>query len=322
MNGGMVTDARAAMGTRFEVVLPGADRLRLQTAAEAALEEIRRLEEQLSMYRWESELSGINARAAVEAVRVEPQLFELLRIAGEISRTTDGAFDPTIGPLLRAWGFVGGAGAVPAPEEVAAARELTGFDLVELDPEAFTVRFLREGVTLDLGAVGKGYGIDRAVELLEDAGIENALIHGGTSTAFGLGTPDGENGWRVALRNPLAEEGVSLGEVTLRDLALSVSAPHGKAFREGDRLYGHVLDPRTGEPTRGAALAAVGHPSATLTDALSTALLVLGSQGLELLARRYPDADFLVIEGADGRLSARSAGPDRWQLRPALPDSA
>jgi FAD:protein FMN transferase len=309
-----VREARQAMGTRWEIVLPGRDRPRLQAAAEEALEEIERLEAQLSMYRRESELSGINAFAAAGPVQVEPRLFRFLQLALEISRSTEGSFDLTVAPLLRAWGFIGGTGRLALPEEIEAARALTGAHLLELDEAAQTVRFRREGVRLDPGAIGKGYGIDRALEVLQDTGITTALIHGGTSTVYGLGAPPGELGWRVALRDPRGEPDDALGHVLLRDRALSVSAPHGKAFQQGDRLYGHVLDPRTGEPARGGLLAAVSHPSATVTDALSTALLVLGAEGPPVLARSYPEADQLVLVEEDGGVHPHAAGPGSWDL--------
>ncbi len=310
-----VKEARQAMGTRFEVALPGDDLLRLLPAAESALDEVERLERQLSMYRYESEISGINAYAGFQPVRVEPRLFALLRRAQQITRETGGAFDLTVGPLLRAWGFVGGSGAMAEPEAVEAARELVGADRLLLDSEAMTVTFDRPGVLLDLGAIGKGYALDRALEMLEDAGVDRALVHGGTSTVYGLGAPPDSAGWRVALRDPRGEADAVLGTVELRDRALSVSAPHGKAFREGDRLYGHVLDPRTGEPVHGAMLAAVAHPSATLTDALSTALLVLGRDGVPGLAALYPEADLLVVAEEAGGPRAWAAGPDGWRLR-------
>lgn len=312
---GRIVEARNAMGTRFEIVLPGSDAVGLRGAAQAALDEIQRLEAQLTKFDSRSEISGLNAYAAQYPVRVEPRLFQLLHTALDICHATEGAFDPTVGRLMRAWGFVGGSGRLPDLAEVEQARAVTGYRLVGLDPEDFTLWFAREGVSLDLGAIGKGYGIDRALEVLEDAGIEAALLHGGTSTVYGMGAPEGEPGWRVALRDPSAGEGESLGFVCLRDRALSVSGSHGKAFREGDRLYGHVLDPRSGEPTRGALLAAVSHPSATLTDALSTALLVLGPDGLDLIAERYPDADLLVVTPREGGPDLHLAGPGVWQFR-------
>lgn len=322
-----VVEARNAMGTRFEVVLPATERdenpLRLLAAAEAVLDEVERLEAQLSRFRPTSELSGLNARAVLESVRTEPRLFALLQQALSLSQATDGAFDPTVGPLLEAWGFSRGSGSLPDPAQVAEARLRTGAALVVLDEDAFTARFRREGVLLDLGAIGKGYALDRAREVLDDAGISEALVHAGTSTVVALGkSGSDEEPWRIALRDPRSSNDADriLGEVVLRDRALSVSAPHGRSFTAGSREYGHVLDPRTGEPTQGALLAAVSHPSATLTDALSTALLVLGAPGVALLAAQFPDADFLVLdESAGTRLT--TAGPNAWEWK-ATPASS
>jgi thiamine biosynthesis lipoprotein len=289
-----VVEARAAMGSRFEIVLPGDDRVRLQAAAEEALDEIERVEAQLSIYDDRSELTGINLFAAAGPVRVEPRLFALLDLAISTSRATEGAFDPTAGPLIDAWGFRDGTGHLPDPKELEAALELVGAELVELDPKALTVRFLRPGMRLNLGAIGKGYALDRAVEALRYCGIASALLHGGTSTVYGLGAPpDSPNGWPILPRDPRPAV-LSPAPELLRDRALSVSAPHGRAFMDGERLLGHVLDPRIGQPAETAQSALVIHPSATVSDALSTALLVLGEPGVALLESCSPPGQFRV----------------------------
>lgn len=270
--------ARHAMATRFEVALAGGRPEALRAAAEEALDEIDRLEDLLSIYRPNSVLSRLNREAASGAVPVDPVVWGLLRHALDLSALTDGAFDPTAGPLVRAWGFHGASGAAPDPQVLAAAREVVGWQLVELDPDRFTVRFHRPGVLLDLGAVGKGFALDRAVEILREAGIESGLVHGGTSTVCALGSGPGGEGWPVALPVPSGEDGP--GEVVrLRDETLSVSAVWGRAFVAEGRMLGHVIDPRTGEPVMAASMAAVRLPSATESDALSTALLVLGEAG-------------------------------------------
>jgi FAD:protein FMN transferase len=275
--------ARHAMATRFELLLHGEDPVYLRAAGEEALEEIERLEEQLSFYRPSSEISDLNARAAREPMPVDPRLFRLLQRARELWQATEGAFDITVAPLLRCWGFVGGTGRLPEPEALAAARAVTGMDRVELDEERFTVHFNAEGVMLDLGAIGKGYALERAADLLREAGVSSALLHGGTSTVVAVGVPPEEQSWSVAIQHPARpEEHVAV--VSLRDEALSVSAVHGKAFEEEGRLLGHVIDPRTGQPVEGAQLAAVAGASATETDALSTGLLVLGELGLSFVA--------------------------------------
>ncbi len=281
------------MATRFEVMLYGEDPVHLRAAGEEALGEIERLEAQLSFYRPESELSHVNAHAAQGWVQVTPPLFYLLQKAKRLSQMTHGAFDPTVAPLMSCWGFVQGTGHLPDPHALRDARERLGMDKVMLDEDNFAVRFALPGVTLDLGSIGKGYAVERAAQLLRENEVGQALIHGGTSTIVAIGAPPGEEGWTVAVQHP-SHEGERIAALTLRDTSLSVSAPHGKAFEAGGQLYGHVMDPRNGEPVQGAALAAVSLPSATETDALSTALLVLGEPGFPILAEGWTEGRALV----------------------------
>lgn len=273
-----VTLARYAMGTRFELVLEGeGDPVRLRAAGEEAFDEIERLERQLSLYRPESDLSDLNRRAGAGWVRVDPRFFRLVQRSVALSQATGGAFDITVTPLLRAWGFVGDRGRMADSAAVKAARELVGGRHILLDESSSSLRFDCEGVEVDLGAIGKGYAVERALDILRDSGVRTALLHGGTSTIAVLGSPGGSDGWRIAIADPQERENI-LAEVKLHDgEALSVSAQHEKCFTGPDgQVYGHVLDPRTGSPVQGARLAAAVGRSATDTDALSTALLVLG----------------------------------------------
>lgn len=283
-----VAVARNAMATRFEIVLFGKDATSLRAAGEEALNEIERLEAQLSLYRPSSEIANINARAAREPVRVEPSLFRLLEHAKRLSEETRGAFDITIAPLMRAWGLLGGKGKVPTRTELAQARACVGMHLVELDAKNFTIRFARPGVMLDLGAIGKGHAIDQAAEILCDAGVSKALVHGGTSTAYGIGGP-----WKVGIESDKEDP---IAVVELKDTALSVSAVWGKSFRIGKKTYGHVIEPRTGRPVQRALLAAVILPSATETDALSTALLTLGKTKIDYLTELRRGMGTLVVD--------------------------
>ncbi len=270
---GTVRLARMAMACRFELVLQGEDEPWLRAAGEEALREIERLETQLSRFLPASDVSRINTRASEEAVAVEPWLFDLLKQSLYLHRCTDGAFDLTVGPLMKAWGFYGDGGRVPGADELAQARLRTGMHLVELDEAHRTVRFARKGVALDLGAIGKGYAVDEAVRVLREAGVERAFLHGGTSTMYGIGKPLDAESWNVAVVDPrLPDEPVAV--VAIQDEALSVSAVSGKSFEAEGTCYGHVLDPRLGKPVRGALLAATVSSSAATADAISTALLV------------------------------------------------
>ncbi len=291
--------ARNAMATRFEVLLHGENPAALRAAGEEALDEIERVEAQLSLYRPTSEIAHVNARAAREPVRVSPGVFRLLEQARQLHRESGGFFDITVAPLTRCWGFMGGTGKMPDAGELAEARARVGMGLVELNAEDFTVRFGRDGVMLDLGAIGKGYALGRAAELVKEAGVTSAFLHGGTSTAYGLGCPPGAEAWKVAVEYPPGKSAetppIFRAAVALRDEALSVSAVWGRSFQAGEKTFGHVLDPHTGKPVDGALLAAVALPSALETDALSTALLAAGEAGHEKMTGLRPEMRALVI---------------------------
>lgn len=283
----MVALALEAMATRFELVLDGDDPVRLRAAGEEALREIERAEAQLSRYRTSSDVSWINAAAGGQPVRVDPRVHALLRQCASLTKLTDGAFDVTVGPLMVAWGFTaGGRGARPGKARLEEARELVGMSSVELDAASGTVRLPRAGMQIDLGAVGKGWALDRAITVLQELGVRRALLHGGTSSVHVIGTPPDRAFWPVAWRRP----GSAMRTVRLAPAvpALSVSAPHGKAFRAGGRLRGHVLDPRSGQPTQTAPSACVSGPSSTWCDALSTAMLVGGDGLRRRLRERFP----------------------------------
>jgi FAD:protein FMN transferase len=276
-----------AMATRFELVLHGDDPVRLRAAGEQALAAIERLERLLSFYRADSEITALNRHGSERPVRLSSEVFSLLRRCAELASDTHGAFDVTVGQLMRAWRFVGEHGAIPRDGELEVARARVGAHLLEFDEDHGTVRCLAPGVEVDLGAVGKGYAIDAAIDDLKESGITSALLHGGTSSVHALGAPPGEDGWPVTWAGaPDPTHAV----IRLRDRALSVSAPHGKSFVRDGRRYGHVLDPRTGVPVSAGSVCVTG-PQSYLCDALSTALLVRGAEWLPAMRERWPEYD-------------------------------
>ena len=306
-----VTVACHAMATRFEIVLHGENPASLRAAGEEALREVEQLEAQLSLFRAGSEISLLNAHAAKAPVRVTPGLFALLQHAQKLSEESGGAFDITVAPLVRCWGFMGGEGRIARPEELAEARARVGMGLVQLNPADYTVQFMREGVMLDLGAIGKGYAVERAAEVLREAGVTCALVHGGTSTVQALGKPPGEECWKIALETPSSVPGAPptlLATVPLKEQAMSVSGLQEHSFQAGGRTFGHIIDPRTGEPAIGTVLAAVVLPSVTETDALSTALLTVGAAGHDAIARLRPGMRTLVVSESGGKLHAEARG--------------
>ena len=273
-----------AMATRFEIVVDD------DAAAEAALAEIVRLESRLSAFQAASDISWINAHASTRAVKVEPRLFALLQRCVELSAATDGAFDITVGPLMRAWNFKGETGALPSPGRLADARARVGYRHLHLDPSDSTIRFARDGMSIDLGAAGKGYAIDQAIAILREHGVTSALLHGGTSSVHAIGRAAAGEPWRIAWTVPTGSSRI----LELDDGALSVSAPHGKSFRHLGQEYGHVIDPRTGWPTA-ARSAVVTGPGSLECDALSTALLVHGPEWSRVLRVRFPGYDGIGV---------------------------
>lgn len=318
-----VSLAHHAMATRFEIVLHGKNPVSLRAAGEEAFREIDRLEAQLSLYRPNSEISYVNARAARGPVRVSPNLFALLQHAKRLSAETGGAFDITIAPLVQCWGFMGGGGKFPDAARLAGAKANVGMHFVHLNAPDFTVQFERDGVMLDLGAIGKGYAIEQAAEILRDAGVASAIIHGGTSTVCAIGRPSDSDSWKIGIENPQHRKDILsvrsgdkpgtvekslLATIPLKDEALSVSAVWGKYFQADGKTFGHVLDPRTGHPVERSLLAAVALPGATETDALSTALLVSGAADHEKIFALRPGMKTLLVTGSANGIQGEAKG--------------
>ena len=273
------------------------------------------MESQLSLYRPTSQITRANRRAASAPVRLERPVFELVVRCCRWSRLTGGAFDITLGALSRCWGFTSRRGRLPDPGEVERARSLTGVDKLVLDPGRRTIAFAREGVMLDFGSLGKGYALERARQALEWHGVERALLHGGTSTVATLGSPPGQEDWKVSIAapgDPAREEAPpSSGIASLCGQSLSVSAVWGKSFRHGGREYGHVLDGRSGEPAGKARIAAVQRDSPAEADALSTALLVAGEAGREWMEAEFARSPYLYSSGAGDEVFSRGFGDPR-----------
>jgi thiamine biosynthesis lipoprotein len=337
---------RKAMACEFEVVL---DLRKNPAAAEAAVEVldlVDELEDQMTVYREHSEVMAINRQAARSDVEVEPNLFRLLAHALEIYEATDGAFDITSGPLTKAWGFYRRQGRLPSDEEIAEAMRSVGSRHVQLDPERRSIRFDVAGLEINLGGIGKGYALDRAAELLADRGATDFLLHGGQSSVLARGNrgdvpsrqalsrADDDRtasdvaaeasaaagndaaGWLIGLKHPLRPR-QRMARVRLKDRAMGTSGSGTQFFTHRGKRYGHIIDPRTGQPAQEVISISVLAASAATADALATGLYVMGvEKALDFCARHQ---DIGAVITAPGKLRGSvelhvvGIGDDDWQ---------
>lgn len=272
---------RWLMGTECSVTVVHPDPDRADRAAAEALEAIAGVEARLSTWKADSELSRANRGAFPGPAPISPALCRDLEQALTLARMTRGAFDPTVGPLVAAWDLRG-AGRIPSPEELAAARQRTGWQRVELAARSLRLS-LPEGAWIETGAFGKGLSLDRAAAVLRARGIENALLDFG-GQLLALGDAPGERGWPVAIAHPLDRTRPAL-TLSLRNASLATSAQSERGRRVGGRFVGHVLDPASGEPAERRGSASVIAPDGVSADAIATAVLVLGPEGGLALAR-------------------------------------
>ena len=305
------------MGTDFTLFLYSHDAADADAEANDAFDEIDRLDQLLSNYRETSELSRINANAAEQTVTTDPEVIRFLRDAIHWSAASDGAFDITVGKLMKAWGFYRHAGRIPPEAEMANLRASTGWQMIQLDPAARTVHFTNPGVELDPGGIGKGFAVDAAIRILRDDGVTAAMLSAGTSTIYALGAPPHKSGWPVIIAGPLPSK-AKLSVVLLRDTSLSSADCSQKNFVLDGHLYCHIMDPRTLRPVEGRLQVSIIHPSATASDALSNVLFVDNpEQSFQVLAKYAPDAHALVLSRKDEHVRCALF---HWDSRVALPN--
>ena len=277
-----------AMATTFEVIILHEDARYAEQAAWAAFDKLDQLEQELSRFVENSDISRINNLAAGQSLQVGLDTFECLQRSHRINAETNGAFDITIGSLLSCWRNPDKTLRVPSKEELNLARQRTGMGLVRLDESQYTVELLRDDVQIDLGGIGKGYAIDKMAELLRDWSIDVALIHGGYSSALAVGSPPGTKGWPVTLSNPVP---TCRDKQTLARLCLKNQAVSGSGLQKGQ----HIIDPRTARPVEGRCAAWACATGAATADALSTAFMVMSPDEVRQYCLRHHEVQAMLI---------------------------
>ncbi|MEJ2702262.1 MAG: FAD:protein FMN transferase [Sedimentisphaerales bacterium] len=282
---GMKRFSHEAMATTFELIIIHDDERYARQAATAAFEEVDRLEGQLSRFIENSDISRINNLPVDRPLVLGLDAFECLRMSVKMYAETNGAFDVTIGSLLKCWRDEDGDPRTPSGEELNFARLHTGSNLLQLDEREHTVRLAASPVLVDLGGIGKGYAVDRVAELLRQWSIETVLISGGYSSVLALEAPSGTDGWFLTLSDPLDHRRI-LARPHLRNGALG-----GSGVQKG----GHIISPRTGRPVQGKRAAWSAAPDATTADALSTAFMIMESEEIRRYCSFHPDRKAMVM---------------------------
>ncbi len=321
-----------AMGVRARIVMYAPDEAHAQDAARAAFERIAYLEQVMSDYRPDSELMRLCANAGGPPVRVSPELYYILRKANDLSRRSDGAFDVTIGPLIRLWRAARKSGKLPSQEEIDAARKLVGWRNVVIHPKTRTVILECDGSTslseawldtpgadgrqaardqsdvqpsrakmqLDLGGIAKGYACEEAIRVLKRHGISSALVEMGGDIVVSA-PPPGKQGWEVALSgNPKSAIPSPHSELMLlSNCAVSSSGDTEQFVEIGGKRYSHIVDPKTGLGLTDRIAVTIIAPTGTLSDGLSTAVSVLGEEKGRALLRQYPRIKAFIRRAPD-----------------------
>jgi thiamine biosynthesis lipoprotein len=276
------------MGTKFRIIVYTPDEATANKATAAAFARIKSLDDSMTDYQPTSELMRLCDKAGGDPVPVSDELFFILQKSMEASRLSDGAFDVTVGPVVKLWRLARRTQRLPDPEKLAAARDLVGWKNVRLDEKEKTVQLLKKGMQLDLGGIAKGYAADEAIAVLKKNGVERALVAAGGDIAAS-GPPPGKEGWTIAIA-PLEEaEGAAGPTLTLHDAAVSTSGDAEQFVEIDGKRYSHIVDPKTGLGLVGRMSATVTAPKGVTADGFTKIVAVLG-----------PEKAFPILEKVEG----------------------
>ncbi len=304
--------AEVHMGVATRLVLYAPDDRRAREAARAAFDHVARLEDIMSDWRPASELRRLEPRAGAW-VPVSRPLYAVLDRAVAVARASDGAFDPTVGPLVALWREARRRRQLPAAAALDSARRLVGWRQLALDPRRRRVRLARAGMRLDLGGIAKGYILQAALDTLRGRGVSRALVEAGGDVVVG-DAPPGRPGWQVDVAG--ADPALTGRAAALRRAAVSTSGPTAQFVEIGGVRYSHVVDPRTGVGLRNARAATVVAPHGATADALSTALTVVDPAAVPRVLARFPGARATV---RDAERADPPAGAPRDSAHAAPP---
>lgn len=282
------------LNTIVEITVVG-EKKEAQKAIAQAFDEIERIDNLLSIYKDNSEISKINMRSGISDVKVSADTLDIIEKSIKISEMTNGAFDITIGPLMEIWGFKDGNKHIPSDKDIIEKKRFVGYKNIILDRSRSSVRLSFQGMKLDLGAIAVGFAVDKAIEKLKLIGIKDALINAG-GEIYALGTPYRRRAWRIGIQHPRRSDKLK-GVLELKDNAISTSGDYENYFEIGDRRYPHILSPYTGRPVDGIMSVTVVSKKTFVADALSTAIFPMGAERGMALIENLKDVECIIMAG-------------------------
>ena len=302
---------RITMGTVARIMVTAEDAGQAHQAIEAAFDKIFQIDQMMSDYDPDSQLSQVNRDAFDEPVQVDADLLEVLAAAKLYSCMSDGAFDITIGPVVQLWRKAREDGAAPTPEAIAKAKASVGHENLTLDAEKHTVQFAKEGMFLDLGGIAKGYAIDKAIEILQAGGVSGAMVDiGGDLRCFGTAA-NGKEHWLIGLQDPADDETI-LMTLNMDDMAVATSGDYRRFVMIEEEKHSHIVDPTTADSAQDLSSVTIIAPTATAADALATAVTVLGNKkGLALIEKIENTEAILIANGEEFSL-LKTTGVDQY----------
>lgn len=291
---------RYVMGTSITIEAYGSTEPVRTAAIDEAFGAISEVDRLMSNYRDDSELSQINRLAATEPVAVSQPMFSVLQAAQRVSALSGGAFDVTVGPIVRLWGLYTKVAHVPTDAEFAAVRPLVDYRNLVIDAGQRTVRFARAGVNVDLGGIAKGFAVEVAANALRRHGLSGLVDAGGNQYLLGL--PPGKSSWTTGIRSAEGER-LLLGVLDTAETSVSTSANYATFVELNGRKYGHIIDPRTLRPSDTSLSVTIVSRDATMADALSKAVFILGHEaGLKLVDSLPGTTAVVAYRRTDGRV--------------------
>lgn len=265
-----------------------------RSAIDMALSAMKDIDDKVSIYNVHSEISNVNQNAGLSEVKVSDDTFNILERAYKLSQLTDGAFDVSIGSIVSLWGFGTTKNKIPSDNEIAEKLPLINYEKIILDHTNKTVKLADKGMKVDLGAIAVGYAVDKAVNVLKEKGVKNALVNGG-GEIYAFGSPPKKSAWRVGIQHPRKPNAI-LGTIDLKDKAISTSGDYESYFEVNGKRYCHILNPKTGKPVENIMSVTVVADNTTDADALSTAIMVMGEKEGIRLAKRL-GVECIIVTG-------------------------